>query len=92
VATAPPPEVQYLDISWQKSLLEEARIGITTIHQVPASPSSRGGRERHHHYLPGSSLQARIGITITHQVSVSPLLEKATIGITTIHQYQPLLS
>jgi hypothetical protein len=34
VAAAPPPEVQYLDISWQKNLLEEARIGITTIHQV----------------------------------------------------------
>jgi hypothetical protein len=34
VVSAPPPEVQYLDISWQKNLLEEARIGITTIHQV----------------------------------------------------------
>jgi hypothetical protein len=34
VAEAPPPEVKYLDISWQKNMLEEARVGITTIHQV----------------------------------------------------------
>ena len=34
VEADPGPALQYLDISWQKCLLEEARVGITTIHQV----------------------------------------------------------
>jgi len=34
VLAAEPPALEYLDISWQKSMLEEARVGITTIHQA----------------------------------------------------------
>ena len=50
VEPAEPPALEYLDISWQKSMLEEARVGITTIHQVELVD---GGGGRHHIYSPG---------------------------------------
>ena len=28
------PVLEYLDISWEKNMMEESRVGITTIHQV----------------------------------------------------------